>query len=100
MVTSHSPIVMAGGLLPSPRIWIIHTSSNLGLLLDWYSDERAIMNNKRKRGRPKKYLTRSKDLHILMYEEEYEQIKRKADKLGISISTFMMLAAREYLYKK
>lgn len=57
------------------------------------------MNDKRKRGRPKKHLTRSKDLHILMYEEEYNKIKKKADKLGMSISTFMMLAARDYLYK-
>ena len=57
------------------------------------------MNDKRKRGRPKKYLTRSKDLHILMYEEEYNKIKKKADKLGMSVSTFMTLAARDYLYK-
>lgn len=57
------------------------------------------MNDKRKRGRPKKFLTRSKDLHILMYEEEYNKIKKKADKLGMSVSTFMMLAARDYLYK-
>lgn len=57
------------------------------------------MNNKRKRGRPKKFLTRSKDVHILMYEEEYNKVKSKADKLGMSVSTFMMLAARDYLYK-
>ncbi len=35
-VTSHSPIAMDGGLLPSLRIRIIHTGSNPGLLLDLY----------------------------------------------------------------
>ena len=55
---------------------------------------------RKKRGRPKKFVTRSKDVHIMMYEEEYDKVKSKADKLGISVSTFMMLAARDYLYKE
>lgn len=53
----------------------------------------------KKRGRPKKYITRSKNLHVMLYEAEYEKIKQKADEMGISVSTFMMLAARDFLYK-
>lgn len=53
----------------------------------------------KKRGRPKKFITRSKNLHVMLYEAEYEKIKQKADEMGISVSTFMMLAARDFLYK-
>ena len=53
----------------------------------------------KKRGRPKKFITRSKNLHIMLYEAEYEKFKQKADEMGISVSTFMMLAARDFLYK-
>ena len=60
---------------------------------------------KKKPGRPAKDITRSKQahtmiVHIMMYEDEHEKIKAEADELGISVSTFMMLAARDYLYKK
>lgn len=55
---------------------------------------------KKKPGRPAKDVTRSKNVHIMMYEDEYEKIKAEADELGLSVSTFMMLAARDYLYKK
>jgi hypothetical protein len=34
-----------------------------------------------------------------MYEDEYEKIKAKADELGLSVSTFMVIAARDFWYK-
>ena len=54
---------------------------------------------KRKPGRPPKFLTRDKRVEIRLYEDEYEKIKRRADSMNISVSTFMMIAAREYLLK-
>lgn len=55
---------------------------------------------KKKPGRPKKFITRSKDVHIMMCEDDYNKVKAESNELGISVSMFMMLAARYYLYKK
>ena len=54
---------------------------------------------KKKPGRPTKDVTRSKQVHVRMYEDEYEKIKTKADELGLSVSTFMVIAARDFWYK-
>ena len=54
---------------------------------------------KKKPGRPTKYATRNKVVRVRLYEAEYDKIKEKADALGMSISTFMMLNVRKTLYK-
>jgi predicted DNA binding CopG/RHH family protein len=54
---------------------------------------------KKKPGRPTKYATRNKVVRVRLYEAEYDKIKEKADALGMSVSTFMMLNVRKTLYK-
>lgn len=54
---------------------------------------------KKKPGRPAKYATRNKVVRVRLYEAEYDKIKEKADALGMSVSTFMMLNVRKTLYK-
>lgn len=54
---------------------------------------------KKKPGRPTKYATRNKVVRVRLYEAEYDKIKEKADALGMSVSTFMVIAARDFWYK-